>query len=186
MQEHKKDREETPEQQKEPETVEQEDNESLKKALEEETAKAESYLASWQRTQADFINYKRRIEQEREDFAKSSNATLILSLLPALDDLQRAIESVPHRREKQPWLEGIKMVERKLQTALELYGAKPIEALGKPFDPNYHEAVRQDRGEEGMVVEEMRKGYTLNDKVLRPSMVVVGNGEGEKEEEQDG
>jgi molecular chaperone GrpE len=181
-----KDREEVEEQPQETEAAGQEDAQSLKKALEEERAKAEGYFASLQRAQADFINYKRRIEQEREDFARSSNAALILSLLPVLDDLQMAIAAAPQRREKHSWLEGIRMVERKLQTALELYGVKPIEAVGKPFDPNYHEAVRQDRGEDGMVVEEMRKGYMLNDKVLRPSMVVVGNGEGEKEEEQNG
>lgn len=158
-----------------------EDVELLRKALSEERERAAGYLANWQRAQADFVNYKRRIEQEREDFARSSHAALILSILHVLDDLERALSSIPHRQERQPWVEGVRMVERKLRNTLEAQGVTAIEALGQPFDPNYHEAVRQDRGEEGIVVQEMRKGYMLYDKVLRPSMVVVGNGEKEEE-----
>ena len=164
----------------ESEVADEEDAELLKKALSEEREKAEVYLANWQRAQADFTNYKRRIEQEREDFAKSSNAALILGIIPVLDDLERAFSTIPHRQQKQPWVEGVRMVERKLRSTLEAQGLASIEALGKPFDPNYQEAVRQDKGEEGIVIEEMRKGYMLHEKVLRPSMVVVGNGEKEE------
>jgi len=168
----------------EPETAEIEDVPSLKQALAEEKKKAEDYLANWQRVQADFINYKRRIEQERQDFNKFANANLILSLLPVLDDLERALSAMPPKLARHKWEEGIRLVERKFTSSLEAQGLTPIEALGEPFDPNFHEALRQDKGKEGIVVEEFQKGYMLGDRVLRPAKVVVGNGEeAEKEEE---
>ena len=164
--------------QAEPETAETEDVESLKQALAEEKKKNEDYLANWQRAQADFINYKRRIEQERQELNRFASANLILSLLPVLDDLERAISATPPARTaKHSWLEGIKLVERNFRSILEAQGLTPIEALGAPFDPNFHEALRQDKGKEGIVIEEFQKGYMLGDKVLRPARVVVGNGE---------
>ena len=165
-----------------PEVAETEDIESLKQVLAEEMVKAEGYLANWQRAQADFINYKRRNEQEREEFTKFANATLMLSLLPILDDLERAFNSVPPRLAKLSWVDGIKLIERKFRTSLEAQGLTTIKALGEPFDPNFHEAVRQDKGKEGMVIEEVQKGYKLYDRVIRPSRVVVGNGEEEEKE----
>ena len=167
-----------------PEVTEIEDVESLKQALAEATEKAEGYLASWQRTQADFINYKRRNEQEREEFSKFANATLILSLLPVLDDLERAMASIPAKPSRLNWLDGIRLIERKFRARLEAQGLTRIEALGKPFDPSLHEAVRQDRGEEGIVIEELQKGYKLHDRVIRPTMVVVGNGEAAAKEDR--
>ena len=167
-----------------PEVVETEDVESLKLALAEEKAKTETYLANWQRAQADFINYKRRSDEGREEFNKFVNATLILSLLPVLDDLERAVASIPPRVAKLTWVDGIRLIERKLRTSLEAQGLTPIKALGEPFDPNFHEAVRQDKGKEGTVVEELQKGYKLYDRVIRPSMVVVGNGEEVEKEDK--
>jgi len=102
-----------------PEVAEAEDIETLKQALAEEKEKAERYLANWQRAQADFINYKRRNEQERKDFNKFANATLMLSLLPVLDDLERALDSIPPRSAKFTWVDGIRLIERKLRTSLE-------------------------------------------------------------------
>jgi molecular chaperone GrpE len=168
----------------EPETSEIEDVESLKQALAEEKKKAEDYLASWQRAQADFINYKRRTEQERQEFNRFANANLILSLLPILDDLDRALNSVPPKSGKHSWLEGIQLVDRKLRSSLEAQGLTPIMALGEPFDPNFHEAIRQDKGKEGVVVEEFQKGYMMHDKLLRPAKVVVGNGSQEDGKEE--
>ncbi|MFH1646833.1 MAG: nucleotide exchange factor GrpE [Chloroflexota bacterium] len=170
----------------EPETeaVETEGAEVLEPALTEERKKAEEYLASWQRAQADFVNYKRRMEQERQDFNRYANANLILGLLPVLDDLERALEAVPAKYKNHDWVEGVRLVERKFKTSLEGQGVKPIKALSEPFDPNFHEALRQDKGREGIVIEEFQKGYMLNDKLLRPARVVVGNGEGETKEEE--
>jgi molecular chaperone GrpE len=157
--------------------VGEEDIDSLKQALAEEREKAESYLANWQRGQADFINFKRRSEQEKEELAKFANSTLLLNLLPIFDDFERAFDSVPKQLGKDSWIDGMRLIERKLGASLEVQGLSPIEALGEPFDPKLHEAVRQDKGEEGIVIEEMQKGYKFHDRVIRPSKVVVGNGE---------
>jgi len=142
-----------------------------------EKEKAEEYLARWQRAQADFINYKRRIEQERQEFCSFANANLIQALLPVLDDLDRALAAVPPDLDSNDWVEGVKAVARKFRASLEAQGVKPIMTLGMPFDPNVHEAMRQDKGPEGVVIAEYQKGYTLNGKLLRPARVVVGSGE---------
>ena len=152
-------------------------------ALAEARQKAEEYLANWQRTQADFVNYKRRTEQERLDFNSFANANLITGLLPVLDDLERALAAIPEEFAGHDWVEGVRLVERKFKTSLEGQGVKPILALGMAFDPNFHEAVRQDKGQEGTVIGEFQKGYLLHDKLLRPARVVVGNGEEDIKEE---
>ena len=164
----------------------QEGIESLEQALAEEKKKAGEYLGAWQRTQADFINYKRRNEQERQDFNNYANAQLVLSILPVLDDLERALDAIPEEFAGHDWVEGIRLVERKFRTVLEGQGVKPILSLGMAFDPNYHEALRKGKGEEGMVIGELQKGYMLNSKLLRPARVVVGSGDkGETEKEAD-
>ena len=165
----------------EPEIAKVEDVETLKQALLEEKKEAEGYLSNWQRAQADFINYKRRAEQEREESGKFANTTLILSILPTLDDLDRAFNSLPAKLAKVSWVDGVRLIEGRLRASLEAQGLTPIEALGKPFDPKFHEAVRQDKGEKEIVIEELRKGYMLYDRLLRPTVVVVGDGEEKKE-----
>jgi len=160
-----------------PEAEGTEETEEIDQTLAAEKEKAAEYLVNWQRTQADFINYKRRTEQERQDFCAFANADLVRALLPVMDDLDLALEHVPQRHTKNNWVEGVSAVARKFRNILEAQGVKTIESLGQPFDPNLHEAVRQDSGPEGVVIEEYQKGYTLNDKLLRCSRVVVGNGE---------
>ena len=167
----------------EPEVTEVEGIDTLKQALTEAKAKAEENLAGWQRAQADFINYKRRTEQEKEETSKLANYTLILSILPALDNLERALTSIPPRLVKLSWVDGIRLIQRKLQTSLETQGISQIKALGEPFDPSFHEAMKQGKGKEGIVIEELQKGYKLHDRVIRPSNVVVGNGEEEEKKE---
>ncbi len=154
-----------------------EDSQALKQALTEEKEKAETNLAGWQRAQADFINYKRRTEQEKEEAIKFANSQLMLSLLPILDDLERAFATLPQRPARRSWAEGIWLIERKLKATLEAHGLSPIKAQGEPFDPRQHEAVRQAKGKEGIVIEEVQKGYRFRERVIRPSRVVVGNGE---------
>jgi len=163
----------------EEEPIAEEEPESLEEALAEAKHKVEEYLANWQRTQADFVNYKRRNEQERQEFGKFANSQLILSLLPVLDDLERAFESATPQVARLKWVEGIRLIDRKLRAALEAHGVSQIKALGEPFDPNLHEAAMHSKGEEGIVVQELQKGYMLHDRVIRPSRVVVGNGETE-------
>ncbi len=167
-----------------PDTAETEDIESLRQALAEEQSKAEANLAGWQRAQADFMNFKRRSEQDRAEYARFANANLVLEILPVLDDMERALEHVPAKLASIVWVDGINLIYRKFKAILESQGLTEIEALGKPFDPSQHEAVRQAKGEEGIVIEEIRKGYQLHDKVIRPTMVVVGNGEDTEKEEE--
>jgi molecular chaperone GrpE len=163
--------------QSEQDIAEIEDIETLKKVLSEERAKAESYLASWKRAQADFVNYKRRSELDREENSRFANSVLILNLLPILDDLERALNSVPPRQAKLSWVDGVRLIERKLRAVLEAQGLTPIKTRGEPFDPNLHQAMMRSKGREGMVVRELQRGYKLHDRVLRPAMVAVGSGE---------
>jgi molecular chaperone GrpE len=159
---------------------------SLKKSLEEEKARADKNLEGWQRAQADFINYKRRVEQEKEEIIKSANAGLVCNVLPILDDMERAFSSMPAQLAEDPWVKGIELIEQKLRSSLEAQGLCQIVAVGEPFDPRYHDAVRQGKGKEGMVVEEVQKGYKLNERVIRPSKVIVGSGEQDEEEFENG
>lgn len=163
--------------QAEPGATEIEDIETLKKVLAEERAKADGYLASWKRAQADFVNYKRRSELGREASSRFADSVLILNLLPALDDIERALSSVPPRLAKLSWVDGVRLIERKFRAALEAQGLTPIKARGEPFDPNLHQAMMRSKGREGMVVKELQRGYKLHDRVLRPAMVAVGSGE---------
>ena len=152
----------------------------LRQALTEEKEKAEKNLANWQRAQADFSNYKRRLDQEKEEMGKFANSGLILSLLPFLDDLELALGSIPPELADVGWVDGVKLIERKFLAGLEKQGVSVIKAVGERFDPRLHEALREDAGEEGIIIGEMQRGYKLNDRVLRPSRVVVGNGEAEE------
>ena len=169
----------------EPEVAEVEDIKVLKQSLAEEKKKAEDYLANWQRAQADFINYKRRSEQEREEVGKFANSLLMFNLLPILDDLERALASIPPKLAKLSWVDGVRLIERKLWASLEAQGLSQIKAAGEPFDPKLHEAAMHAKGKEGIVIEELQKGYKLHDRVIRPAMVVVGNGEEEEKMEEE-
>ena len=163
-----------------------EEPETLEQALAAEKKKAEDYLAKWQRAQADFINLKRRNEQERGEIYKIANAEFVDSILPVLDDLTRALEHTDNTDNStvdDSWVEGIRLIERKLRAGLESQGVREIKALGEKFDPNLHEAAMYSKGPEGTVIQEIQKGYMLHDRVIRPSMVVVGNGETESGDE---
>ncbi len=164
-----------------PELTEVADIELLKQALTEEREKSVTNLAGWQRSQADLMNYRRRAEQEKEEIGRFGNTAIMLSLLPILDDLERALTPIPDDLVKHSWVDGIRLIERKLQANLGAQELSQIKALGELFDPNLHEAVMQGKGKEGTVVEEIEKGYKLNNRLIRPSKVVVGSGE-EKEE----
>ncbi|MBI4267099.1 MAG: nucleotide exchange factor GrpE [Chloroflexi bacterium] len=158
----------------------EEDIEALKQALAEEKAKAETNLAGWQRSQADFINYRRRAEQEKEETGKFANCELVKALLPILDDMDRAFASLPPELAEVKWVDGIRLIERKLRATLEAQGLTGIKAVGEPFDPRLHEAVLEVEGKEGIVIQELQKGYSFRDRVARPAKVAVGNGKAEK------
>lgn len=149
---------------------------ALKQALEQERVKSAEYLDNWRRAAADFSNFRKRSEKESGELAKFANSVLISRLLPVLDDLDRAFQTVPEELRGLTWVDGINLISRKLRAVLEAEGLKPIEATGKPFDPNFHDAViheETDKAEEGTVTGELQKGYTLGERVLRPTMVKV-------------
>jgi molecular chaperone GrpE len=159
----------------EPETLE-----DAKALLQKEKEEAQRFLANWQRAEADFVNYKRRVKQERDEAKRLANAALIINILPVLDDLERALTSLNIQLVGLTWFDGIRLIYRKLQLVLESAGVSLIEAEGQSFDPRFHEAVMYGEGEEGKVVAEVQRGYKLGDRVLRPAMVVVGKGKGEE------
>ena len=162
--------------------------------LEEQLAKAkedaQKYLGNWQRAEADFQNFKKRVEHERDENRRFASAALIMNTLPILDDLERALMSVDAHLAGLTWLDGVRLIYRKLQLILENAGVSAIEVEGQQFDPRYHEAVMHADGPEGLVLAEVQRGYKLHDRVLRPAMVVVGKGAaqeqgiGNKEQEE--
>jgi molecular chaperone GrpE len=162
----------------------EDDIEKLERTLAEERDKSSKYLANWQRAEADFSNYKKRAEQEKNDIVNFANWSLILNLVPVLDDMERAIDSLPPKLASFTWVDGIRLINRKFKSILEKQGLTEIEAVGKPFEPSLHEAIAHLEGEDGIIINEVQKGYKLKNKLLRPSMVVVGKGKAEESETQ--
>lgn len=127
------------------------------------------------RTQADFDNYRKRTQKEKEEFAKYASTKLITELLPVMDNFERAF-STGVEDLNESFSKGMNMVFRQLEGVLQAEGLVPMESVGQPFNPEFHQAIMQVESEdypEGTVVEEIQKGYLLKDKVLRPAMVKV-------------
>lgn len=156
--------------------------EELRTALEEETARAEEYLDQWKRARAEFANFKKRNEKEREELLKFANSLLIARLLPILDDFERATKTIPDKIHTLTWVEGIFLIHRKHQAILEQEGVTEIEAeVGKEFDPAIHEAVVHEESEEykeGQIIDILQKGYKLHGRVVRPTLVKVAKWKG--------
>ena len=158
-----------------PESGEQAETEveALQRQFEEAKAKAAENLDGWQRAQAEFVNYKNRIQRDREMEYASMKGDIIKKVLPVLDDMERALANRP---EGDSWANGMELITRKFQTILEAEGLKRIEAVGQPFDPNFHEAISSepnDEVESGHVIEVVQNGYMLGERVIRPAMVRV-------------
>lgn len=148
----------------------------MQKSLEEEKKKAEDYLNRLKYLQADFENYRKRMEKEKGEIVNREKTRLITKLLVVLDELELAIKNGKNAEEKDILLEGVDMVFNKFQKLLCEEGLCEIEALGKPFNPQLHEAsliVQTEDHPNNTVIEEMRKGFMLNGKVVRPSTVKV-------------
>ncbi|MDO8750167.1 MAG: nucleotide exchange factor GrpE [Dehalococcoidia bacterium] len=159
--------------------------EALRAELEEADRERGQFKALAQRSQADLANFRKRMEEEREEIHRSTAARLITKLLPILDDMQRALGGAPATTQEAAWLDGIRIIERSLRSMLESEGATLIEAEGKPFDPWEHEAlyaVEDAEKQEGMVVTIIRSGYKLHGKVLRTAQVAVAQGAKPKEQ----
>ncbi len=148
----------------------------LRQQLEAAEQEAAETKANWQRTAADYANFKRRTEQDREQMIGIANELLLSKLLVIVDDFDRAISNMPAELRELSWVEGIAAIDRKLDLLLASEGLTPIEAVGKPFDPHEQEAVIQEERTdvaEGTVVAELQRGYLIRDRVLRPAMVAV-------------
>jgi molecular chaperone GrpE len=151
--------------------------EDMQRVLDETREQSDEHLRGLQRTAADFANYRRRVDEEREGLSQFANGMLISKLLAVVDDFDRALENVPADTHE-GWVDGVRLVERKLRNLLEAEGVTEIEALGQPFDPNLHEAVVYEKTAEHLdnqVIGELQRGYRLRDRVLRPSLVRVAN-----------
>lgn len=165
---------ETPPTAADAETATGEEGTDLAAQLTAEQARSAERLDAWQRERAEFLNYKRRTEQERQREAQMAGLMVIAKVLPVLDDFDLALGNKPQHREVEGWVNGVALVAHKLRTLLESMGVQPIVAHGKRFDPALHEVVMVD-GEGGdFVVAELRRGYTLNGNVIRPALVKVG------------
>ncbi len=152
------------------------DSPALQAQLDDERAKADTYKQNWHRAAADFQNYKRRVEEDRSEFARAANVAAVINLLPLMDDLDRAMQNIDPHLEDLTWMDGIRHIQRKFRGLIEMFGVTEVDADGHTFDPSQHEALTQAPGEENKVVAVVEKGYRLGDRLVRPAKVIVGNG----------
>ncbi|OGX15755.1 MAG: nucleotide exchange factor GrpE [Omnitrophica WOR_2 bacterium RBG_13_41_10] len=175
MEEHKENQKKEKEQNQEEKIISLKESEYLK--LQQEADKAKEYWDKILRLQADFDNNRKRLEKEKQDFAKFANEGLILELLNILDDLERTVELAETKHQDlSVFLKGVEMILAHLYDMLKSYGVRPIEAEGKIFDPHLHEALMQAENKdlpEHTIIEELQKGYLLNDRVIRTAKVKV-------------
>ncbi|MGD2000637.1 MAG: nucleotide exchange factor GrpE [Desulfobacterales bacterium] len=150
----------------------------LRSKLETKTGEAEENYDRLLRVSAEFENYKKRTAREMVDFQKYANQSLLRELLPIIDNLELAIKAAAEAADSTDacLLDGVELTRKEILKVFENFHVEPIDALGKPFDPNFHEAVMREESEEhpeNTVVNELQKGYLMHDRLLRPSMVVV-------------
>lgn len=149
------------------------DREALINQLKEAEMKIIEYKDGWARAQAEFQNYKKRVERDNDLMRSSMKGDIIKKVLPALDDLERAMQNRPA---DDAWANGIELVVRKFQNILDVEGLKRIEAKGMAFDPNFHEAISHepsDEVESGHVIDVVQNGYVMGERVIRPALVRV-------------
>lgn len=151
--------------------------ENAEENTEESDEKIEELTNRLMRLQADFENYKRRVEKEKAAIVQYASSGLVEKILPVLDNFDRALsEENKSENKNEGFFDGVNMIRNQMIEALKSEGVEEIEAVGQPFDPNFHNAIQQvdsDEYDSGIVTEEYQKGYMLKDKVIRPSMVVV-------------
>jgi molecular chaperone GrpE len=150
--------------------------EPLIKDLAEAQSKRDEYLDGWQRSMAEFSNYKKRIERDREQTQQNLTGALIKRYLEVADDLERALKTRPTEGDGAAWANGVELIYRKLVTILDGQGVKPMDVLGQPFDPNRHEAIGQVENAalpSGYIVEIIQTGYVIGERVLRPALVRI-------------
>jgi molecular chaperone GrpE len=151
----------------------------LQEQLAQAQAQAAEYLDQARRTSADLSNARKRMQRELDDYRAAAAHRLLEKLLPVVDDVDRAFTAVPADQAEADWVNGFRMIQRKLHGLLDSEGVTPIAAEGLPFDPAVHFAVTHEEADgfaDGQVIAELARGYRLNDKVLRPAMVRVAKG----------
>jgi len=152
--------------------------EELQLLLEEARDESAKNLDGWQRSQAEFVNYRNRMERDRARMYEDAAARVIKRFLPVMDDLHRALQNAPKEGEAGDWAGGIELIYRKMQTALEGEGVVLMEVDGQMFDPNLHEAISQSESpdhESGQIIEVIQQGYMIGDRVLRAALVRVAS-----------
>ena len=152
------------------------DLQALQARLQEMERALEEQKNLYLRTLADFQNYRRRQQEEMERSRLRLLESLMEELLPILDNFERALQAAEATRELEPLLEGVRLTERQVKALLARYDIHPIKAVGQPFDPNLHEAVQRietDEYEDGIIIDEVERGYRIGERVLRPSRVIV-------------
>ncbi|NWG16178.1 MAG: nucleotide exchange factor GrpE [Chloroflexi bacterium] len=145
-------------------------------ALVQAQKQAQEYLEGWQRERAEFSNYRRRVEQQLKDSYQNASLDMLKSLIPIIDDFERAMTSAPEGLADQPWLNGVMLIYRKFQKLLDDQGVTALDPAGEVFDPNRHEAVGIDDTtdiQSGHVTVTLQKGYAHGERILRPAMVRV-------------
>jgi len=150
--------------------------EDLKKQLQDCQKQKDEYLAGWQRSKADFLNYKKEEAERVKEIIKYANSELILKILPVLDNFDLVKKELPDHLNNNEYLKGVFRIKHQLQDFLKNQGVEVIDCLGKNFDPNFQEAIEEIEGrdkEPGIVVEEVQKGYIIDGKVLRPAKVKI-------------
>ena len=148
----------------------------LRERLEENQHRAQEYLEGWQRSRAEFANYKKRILRERELLHDEVKGRVIKDYLDILDDLERALKERPEGEEGSTWAEGIELIYKKLHDKLDAEGVRPMRAEGVQLPPNLHEAImteESDEFESGQVIDVIERGYWIGDRILRPARVRV-------------
>jgi len=158
------------------ETPPETEEDVLQQELSEWQAKADEYLDGWQRARAEFSNYKKRVEREQAFIYQNASGNTIKRFLDVVDDLERALKNRPTDEEGAAWANGIELIYRKLLSILEAEGVKPMDADGQYFDPNFHEAISQEENpdhESGQIIEIVKQGYMLGERVLRPAQARV-------------
>lgn len=144
--------------------------------LEQKAAKAEEYLAGWQRAKADYSNYKKEAEKRQQEIIQFANAGLMADLFPIIDNLKLAMRHVPEEAQQQPWFTGFAHITKQIAEFLEKFGIVEIKTVGEKFNPELHEAISHEEKDgfgSDIIFEEAQPGYTMHGKVLQPARVKV-------------
>jgi molecular chaperone GrpE len=154
----------------------QEQADALQAEVERLQSESAEYLDGWQRARAEFANLKKRVEREKSEMRARITSDIISRYLDLLDDFERALQDRPAREEDEAWIAGLEMIHQKLKAILDAEGIEVIPAEGKKFDPNFHEAISHEESEDhedGQIIEVIKQGYKLGDRVIRPAVVRV-------------